>query len=46
MYPEDVSEKAHEAMLVMRVASLRFDLIKAEEELQQYKLQKSRRDAE
>lgn len=46
MYPQNVSEKAYEAGLVMKIASLKMDLIIAEEELQQFRQKIARRDSE
>jgi hypothetical protein len=46
MYPPNVIEKAQEATLVMKVASLKLDLIAAEEELRKFRLRIGRRDAE
>jgi hypothetical protein len=46
MYPPNIIEKAQEATLVMKVASLKLDLLAAEEELRQFRLRINRRDAE
>ena len=46
MYPRNGLEKAKEAELQLRVASLRMDLVLAEEELRQYMVKKGRRDGE
>lgn len=46
MYPEHIREKAEEATLAMRVATLKLDLILAEEELLRFRQRINRRDAE
>jgi hypothetical protein len=44
--PPDRVEIAQELTLAMRVASLKLDLVLAEEELRQFRVAKHRRDAE
>ena len=46
MYPRNGLEKAKEAELQLRVASLRMDLVLAEEELRQYIINQGRRNGE
>lgn len=46
MYPENITHKAQEATLVMRVASLKLDLILAEEELRLFRERSHRQDGE
>lgn len=46
MYPQNVIEKAREFHLVAKVATLKANLIEAEEELRQFRIRLHRRDAE
>ena len=43
---EDIAELAEEARLVMRVSTLKYDLIKAEEALRQFKIRKREKELE